>query len=378
MKVLHIISNLMSGGAETMLSKVAQASASMSVDHVVISMLSGGRIADELTQAGIPVRSLGSARSLGAITHINALRRMVRDIQPDLIQAWMYHGNIAATGAAILNGTPSCPVIWNVRQTVRRLRDETVLTACTILAGGLISRMPTAIVYNSKDAATAHERLGFSRERRIIIANGFDTAIFRPNPNSRNALLSELQLAGDAELIGRIANFHPRKDFASLIAAFATISRENHRAHLILAGRDVSPQNQNLTRLIETLPSPGNVHLLGERRDVAQLMPAFDLLLSSSLIEGFPNVIGEAMACGVVTVATDAGDCRDILGDRDRIVPLGDSSSLAQKALAILSLDREQRARIGARDRARVISEYSIEKIAAEYVRLWRREAGKE
>lgn len=146
MRVLHVISNLMSGGAETMLSKVVQASAASGTDHVVISMLSGGRIADELTQAGIPTRFLGSERSLGAVSHVGALRRMVRELQPDLIQAWMYHGNLAATAATVLNGRPSIPVIWNIRQTVRRLRDETLLTASTILAGAMVSRTPRAII----------------------------------------------------------------------------------------------------------------------------------------------------------------------------------------------------------------------------------------
>lgn len=186
-----------------------------------------------------------------------------------------------------------------------------------------------------------------------------------------------MRLADDVEIIGRVANYHPRKDFGTLLAAFFRIAQENLRAHLVLVGRDVTSENKALVDLIGTLTSPGRVHLLGERSDIAQLMPAFDLLLSSSLIEGFPNVIGEAMACGVPTVATDTGDCGAILDDPSRVVPMRDSIALAQKTLDILSLDRQQRAEIGARDRARVVSQYSIGKIATEYVSLWQHVANK-
>jgi glycosyltransferase involved in cell wall biosynthesis len=370
MKVLHVISNLMSGGAEAMLSKVARTSAPLGVDHTVISMIEGGPIADELTKADIPVHFLGTSHNAGAVLRIGALRRLVRDIEPDLVQGWMYHGNLAASIAA----GRRTPVIWNVRQSLASLGKETPLTRLVILAGTLMSRTPRAIIYNAVRAAEDHERLGYARARRVIIANGFDTTLFRPDPTARATLVRQLSLPDDALIIGRVANFHLHKDYTTLFASFAAIQRADPRAHLVLVGRGVDTTNETFSKLLDALPAPDAVHILGERNDVAQILPAFDIMASSSSAEAFPNVIGEAMACGVPTVTTDAGDCSAVLGDPARVAPIGDSAALAQKALALLSLTREQRAEIGARDRARVIENYSIEKIAAEYVTLWRRE----
>jgi len=372
-KVLHMISNLMAGGAETMLSKVVRATAG-EIEHSVVSMIDGGAIAAELKNAGIPVHFLGAGRNFSAALRIGKIRQIVRAVMPDLVQGWMYHGNIAASVAASAR-RPPVPVLWNIRQSIGSLRDESFLTLLTILLGTPLSGSPRVIIYNSRRAIEDHERLGYSRKRRVIIANGFDTEAYQPDPAARAALLSQLGLPTDAAIVGRIANFRTYKDYPTLFAAFAAIARANPRAYLIVIGRELDPDNPALRRLIASQPAQDRVRILGERADVARLLPGFDIMLSSSSAEAFPNVLGEAMACAVPTITTDAGDCGEILGDPTRVVPVGDSAALAQKAIEFLALTPERRATIGATDRARVIANFSLEKIAAEYVALWRREA---
>lgn len=374
MKVLHIISNLQSGGAEAMLSKVARVSAKHGIEHSVISMIEGGAVADELKAAGIPVRFLGAGRSFGALLRIGALRRAVRKIKPDLVQGWMYHGNIAASAAANACERP-IPVLWNVRQSLLGLRHETLVTNATIFLGTALRHTPEMIIYNSVRAAEDHERRGYPRKRRVIIPNGFNTDLYRPDPDCRPSLIQELGLPAEAEIVGRVANFRSAKDYPNLMVAFAAIAKADPRAHLVLIGRDLK-DNPQLERMIQALPMPEKVHVLGERTDVPRIMPAFDLMLSNSTSEAFPNVLGEAMACGVPSITTDAGDCKDVLGDPARVIEPGNPALLAQKALGILALDRTQRAAIGAADRARVVERYSIEKIATDYAALWRREGG--
>jgi glycosyltransferase involved in cell wall biosynthesis len=296
---------------------------------------------------------------------------LVRDAAPDLIQGWMYHGNLAASAAAAWNGRP-IPVLWNIRQTLPTLRNETPLTALAILAGAPLSTTAQAIVYNSQRAADDHERLHYAKARRVIIANGFDLSLLYADASAHGRLSRALGLPADAPIVGRVGNFHLHKDFPTLIAAFARIAAAEPRAHLVLVGRGVDASNEELAALLRALP-PRRVHLLGERRDVAAIMPGFDVLVSSSSAEAFPNVIGEAMACGVPTVTTDAGDCREILGDPARVVPLHDVLALAAKVLDVLALDADARAALGQRDRTRVSERYSLAAVAAEYVALWRR-----
>jgi glycosyltransferase involved in cell wall biosynthesis len=372
LKVLHIISNLMSGGAEAMLSKVVRATAKGGVEHVVVTMLAGGAVADELAEGGIRVLALGTHRSASALAALTCVRPLLRSERPDVVQGWMYHGNVAAL-AATAWFRPPIPVVWNIRQSLPTLENEALATKALILAGIPMSRRADTSVYNSVRAAEDHERRGYSPRRRVIIANGFDTQLFAPEPAARAALLRELAAPHDAVLVGRVGNYMVLKDYPMLLKAFARIGKANPTAYLVLIGRDVSEANAAFAALLEGFPYRDRIRALGERRDVAKLIPGLDIMLSSSLSEAFPNIIGEAMACGVPTIATDAGDCRKILGDANRIVTVGDAEALAQKTLAILALPAAERAAIGARDRARVVADYSIETIAAEYAALWRR-----
>ena len=113
-----------------------------------------------------------------------------------------------------------------------------------------------------------------------------------------------------------------------------------------------------------------NVSLLGERRDMPQVLSAMDLLLLSSAYgESFPNVIAEAMSCGVPCVATDVGDSALIIGDTGMVVTPGKPSELAEAAINLLS-NNDLRIRSGQNARSKIIGEFSIRKITAEYENL--------
>jgi glycosyltransferase involved in cell wall biosynthesis len=375
-KVLHIISGLMSGGAEAMLGRVARTSLKLGVDHAVVSMTGGGHIADELESAGIAVHVLGARRNFSAIRQIGPIGRIVSEVRPDVIQGWMYHGNLAATAAGRMKLAGCVPVIWNVRATAQSLRHVSPLTALAIVVGVPLSRSPCSIIYNSLRAADDHERLGYSRTRRVIIPNGFDTAQFRPDPDRRTSLLHELALPSDAAIIGRVANFHPYKDFQTLFDAFSIIAQADPSAFLVLVGRSLTTANKEFSKLLASASFADRIRIMGERSDVARIVPGFDILLSSSSSsEAFPNVIGEAMACGVPTITTDAGDSRSILGDPTRVANVRDPPMLAELSLRVLSLDAAARREIGKTDRERVIEHYSIEAVTQSYVDLWRQAA---
>lgn len=372
MRILHIISNLMSGGAESMLTKVIEALPAPRHHHVVVSFINGGIYADRLADHGIRIISLDQSRggAIQALAKLPALKRIVAQIDPQIVQGWMYHGNLAASYAA--GGRPA---LWNVRQRLERLRDNRPATQLTVMGSLAFRSSVKAVIYNSARAATEHEARGYPHSKRVLIPNGFDLSTFAPRLAAREELRKELCLPCDALLVGRIARDDAIKDTPTMLRAFAHLAARD--ARLVLAGRGMVASNARLREQVQQLGLGERIHLLGERLDIPRLNAAFDLaVLSSSHAEGFPNVVCEAMACGTPIVTTDAGECREILDDDSRISPIRDAQSLATNMDRVLALSPDARREIGAHDRERVAASYSLPVVAGRYATLWEHVAG--
>jgi glycosyltransferase involved in cell wall biosynthesis len=111
------------------------------------------------------------------------------------------------------------------------------------------------------------------------------------------------------------------------------------------------------------------LHRLGQQRDVAALMSAFDLLVLTSAAEGMPTVIGEAMSAGVPCVTTDVGDARELVGDTGAVVPVGDAQAIAEAAVRLLQPG--VRARLGGEARQRIQERYSLQSMVRSYEQLY-------
>jgi glycosyltransferase involved in cell wall biosynthesis len=153
------------------------------------------------------------------------------------------------------------------------------------------------------------------------------------------------------------------------------IAAAEPRSWFVLCGDGVTTDNGELIASLREAGVLERTRLLGRRGDVGRVLSALDVFTLSSLSEGFPNALGEAMACGVPCVTTDVGDCGWILGDAGRTVPARAPGALASAWLDVLCLDTAGRAALGARGRARVAADFSIETIAARYRDLHRRVA---
>ncbi len=385
--VLHVISGLGHGGAERMLLKVVGGRRSAGLRHAVVSLTPGGALRPKLRGLDVPVRDLGLRRPPSPL-RLARFAGLVRRRRPDVVQGWLYDGNLVAS-LARLPGTGRPPVAWNVRHSLHDLARERTATRMTIRAGALLSSLPAAIVYNAVSSAEHHEALGFRPDRREILPNGFDTDRFRPRPEARPRLLEELGLADDAggrtaagdeegaaakpRLVGTVGRDHPMKDHLGLLEAAARLAEERN-VHLVLAGPGLEPGHDALTRAARRLGLEGRVHLLGPREDVPRVLAALDVfVLSSAYGESFPNVLGEAMACGLPCVATDVGDTGRILGGHGELVPPEDPEALARALARLLELGPDRRREIGQGARRRIEERYALEDIVGAYEDLWTR-----
>ena len=137
--------------------------------------------------------------------------------------------------------------------------------------------------------------------------------------------------------------------------------------HFLLCGKGFDAANGELARWIESSTLSGVLHLLGERRDVPQVLAALDVATSPSRAEGFPNAVGEAMACGVPCVVTDVGDSAFIVGATGQVVPPEAPEALADAWYSLLTAGRPRLCALGLEARRRIEATFSIERMVRAY-----------
>ncbi|OYW31560.1 MAG: hypothetical protein B7Z47_00725 [Chthoniobacter sp. 12-60-6] len=339
-KVLWISTGLGSGGAEMMLAQLIRGLPQF--QHVVISLTSGGKHGAALREAGIEVHSLDMPAGKPTLRSLWYLLQIVRQTKADVIMGWMYHGCFAAVLARCMR-FKRVPIIWNVRQSLYDLKHEKRGSALVIRALSWLSWLPKRITYNTQTGARQHEAIGFRGDKTQLIPNGFDLAKWQPGKQI-------------ASRIGRFGRNAPMKDYATFIAAAKLITQQRPDTQFIIVGAGT-----------EELEVPANIQLLGERHDLPELTASLHIAVSSSAFgEGFPNVVGEAMACAVPVVATDIGDTRWVMGDTGHTVPPGDPAALAQACIELLDAGVTQ----DHAARTRIEQQFSIESVLQKFATL--------
>lgn len=373
-KVVHVITGLHIGGAEMMLFKLLSHQSRSAYESEVISLLSGGDLVEKIESLGIAVHCLNMKEGkIPAFSGMIKLVKLVRKFDPDVIQGWMYHGNIAALYVRFFS-SGNTKLLWNVRHALHDIRKEKRLTRYLIKIGALLSGFPRSVIYNSRTSARHHEGLGYKKDRTEVISNGFDLSLFYPDMDAFIQVRSELGISPEAKVIGHVARFHEVKDHATFLEAAAMVLSRNPHSVFVCVGRDVAENNSKLKSLIDVGLIGQNYILLGERDDIPRLMRAFDLLvLSSSYSESFPNVIGEAMASGVCCVATNIGDIAEIIGTCGAVVEPKDAQAMANAIEHYLGMEQDKIHELGKFARESIASRYSIENIVGLYSGLYSR-----
>jgi glycosyltransferase involved in cell wall biosynthesis len=365
-KVVHVITGLETGGAEAMLTKLALASAS-EVEQSVVSLRDHGTHGPALEAAGIEVTGLGLHRGASIGAALRAIRAQLSAPGPTLLHAWMYHANVLGGVAAVGTGRP---VLWNIRANRISADVERVATVALARLSGLPARyLADAIVCNSDAAIAAHAGWGYPRRRMRRIDNGFDTERLRPDAAERSALRQRLGLPKDATLIGALGRFSPIKGHAVFAAACSEVLADP-RVHAVLAGPGVEAAAPVL-RAAMPPDMQTRFHVL-PATPAERFFPTLDLAVLPSLDEAFPNVLGEAMACGTPTVATDVGDCARVAGSTGLIVPAGNAAALAAGIRTALGWSREERESRGRAARERITQQFALSRVTERYLALYR------
>jgi glycosyltransferase involved in cell wall biosynthesis len=368
-KVTHIITSLDIGGAEMMLYRLLEHIDRDRFESRVISLVQMGVVGARIRALGIPVQSLEMRPGRPSLRALSQLIRILRQECPNIIHTWMYHADLLGGLTGFLTGTP---VIWGIHNTSL---DPAVVKTGTMRVVQINARLskwiPRRIIVCSNDARNQHTRIGYSSKIFVTIPNGFDLDIFSPNAAAYSSLRRELNIGQDDFLIGLVARFDPLKDHQTFIKAADLFLNKHPQTHFLLCGGGISWQNENLKIWINSAGTPSNFHLLGPRNDIPYIMNGLDINTLSSLAEAFPNVIGEAMACGIPCVATNVGDTAYLIGDTGISVPPKEPQALAEGWGQLLSMSPEERHALGERARQRIQQNFGITQIAQRYEALY-------
>jgi glycosyltransferase involved in cell wall biosynthesis len=256
------------------------------------------------------------------------------------------------------------PVAWNIRlSSIEGERHRWQLRMLRrILA--LLSRRPACVMVNSEAGQRAHESADYHPRRWEIVPNGFDVELFRPDPRRRAEWRQRLALAATQSVIGMVARVDGMKDHATFLAAAAALAAEHPDLRVLLIGAGTE-------RLTVPPGLAGLMQALGERDKLHELLPALDIMVLASKGEGFPNAVGEAMACGVACVASDVGDAAQIIGETGAIAAPRDPAALAAAMSQLLAQGPAGLTRLGAAARERIVAHYSIAAAVRRYETIY-------
>ena len=260
------------------------------------------------------------------------LLREVRRRTPAIVHGYMPFGNQLALAAGRAAGAK---VVWGIRASFVDFRHYGASDRFLFATGRILSRLPDLVIFNSQAGLEYHRNAGYHAPKMIVIPNGIDSDRFRPDAAARRRIRSEWGIPNDVSVVGIVGRVEPMKDYGTFLDAAGIVASEN-TAHFVCIGDGVGEYRREMEKKAQAAGIDDRVHWVGVRSDMPAAYSALDVLVSASIGEGFSNVIGEAMACGVKCVVTDVGDSARIVGTAGIVVPPSNPARMARAVLDIV------------------------------------------
>lgn len=357
-KIVHIIIGLNVGGAELMLKRLVLNSKSLDgYKHEIISLTDLGVVGKDLKHAGVQVYTLGMNNIFSLLSIFLSLRSLLKKIQPDVVQTWMYHadfiGGITAKSLGIKK------IIWGIRTTDVSQGGSKLTIILRSICAKLSYSVPTDIVCAAHVSKDLHIKVGYDAKKMHVIPNGFELNKLVATEEDRNRIRQEFNIPRDAVVIGSIGRFNIVKNQKIFIETAKHLVSLYPNLVFMLVGRDNTPENIELMSWLNENHLADNFRLLGQRSDIPACFKAMNLFCLHSKTEGFPNVLAEAILSNTLCLSTNVGDVKYLLQE-DFIVSENTSLSLAEKIKYILNLNLEDVELIKKHQNYRIVSHYSM------------------
>ncbi|RMH36315.1 MAG: glycosyltransferase [Nitrospirae bacterium] len=351
------------GGAERQLVALAKGLKCGGHNVHVVLFYGGGFFDGELTAAGVPVHFVHKSGRWDILGFLVRLILLLRKLRPAVIYSFLDVPNVLAALIRPIVGHPR--LVWSVRAAGMEMRHYDWLSRLIPKLESGLSRSANAIVANSEAGKKWAISRGFPRERMCVIENGIDTDYFRFDAAGRERVRNEWKIGAEETAIGLVARFDIMKDHRNFLRACALLAAERDGLRFVCVGGGDAVYRAELDMLARRLGIADRVVWAGARANMPAALSALDIVSSSSSFgEGFSNAIAEAMACERPCVVTDVGDSARIVSGLGEVVPPRDAAGLAEGMAKMLDRIGTQ-PDIGYQCRARIISEFSIDRMVS-------------
>ena len=358
-RILLFIRSLNAGGAERQVVETAKGLVERGYNVNILTFYDGGFYADELLGTDVNVLSLHKKGRWDIIVFLFRLWKTLRFQSPDVLYSFLGTANILSV--AMRPFIKSLQVVWGVRASNMDLGQYDWLSRWSYRLECGLAGFADVIVANSnagREYAVAH---GFPREKTVVIPNGIDTGKFRPDRRAGKKLRVVWGVAENEKVIGVVGRIDPMKGIPTFLEAATLLKKRYSKLHFVWVGEGESVYKNSMKQLSNQLGLDDVMIWAGQHTDMLAVYNAFDINSSPSYSEGFPNVVIEAMACGVPCVVTDVGDSPLIVSDTGIVVPERDSHALASALDKMLLLDKSTLEQLSNAARQRIVKHFSMQ-----------------
>lgn len=356
--IVHVITDFSGvGGAEMMLSRLIKQTAD-NYKHVIISLMDISDIYKDTLNSCHSYYSL-KWNGLNTFKIIFELKKIIKLISPCTIQCWMYHANVL-TSLSVLGLKQKPKVMWGIHHSLASPKDESISTKIALALSKVLSKQPNGIIYCAHSSLEQHQAFGFNNRNNQVITNGVFLDQFQPNRELHQPIT-----------IGFAGRYHPAKGYPYLFETISLLKEQN--IVFKIAGSGANLNNAELKALFEQYSlDESKVHLLDQISDMPAFYQSIDVFLMTSITEGFPNVLVEAMASGLPCISTDVGDAKFIVQGLGSIVPARNAKALAEAILNYTQKNEIEKFTLKQEARQRVKEHFSIKTVSEQYKAVWR------
>ena len=358
LRVAFLIRSLDVGGAERQLCALARSLDKAQFDVTILTMYAGGGLWRDLADVpGVRLISLDKRGRWDLVGFGRRLLGQLRVIRPNIVHGYMGGANELALVFGRLVGAR---VVWGIRVSDLDPAHYVWSVGTLFHLGARLSRRVDLIIANSEVGRVFHQQHGYDAQRMVVIPNGIDAVHFRPDSAAGRHWRKEHGFPASALIVGYPARLDPMKDHPTFLRAAARLVAQGVDATFVCAGNGPATYQAELSALAGRLGLADRVRWIPANPDPRPFYNGVDLVTTASAFgEGFPNVVGEAMACGTPCVATSVGDAARVIGAFGSIVAPGDHEGLAGHWGELLTLPAGERASLGLRARGWITAEFS-------------------